>query len=142
MQQTQKRCFHCGRSLAACVQGGGCDCCNYCSILSNLLGETVEPKKRTEVRDVFLLLFVLLTAALAILMYYWKDETIQLVRQAESVLRKLYLRVCCLPMSSFSVEDEDRNDGVGLGLPNSGWGEVLLTSSPNRYRRSFSSHGE
>ena len=142
MQQTQERCFHCRRSLAACVQSGGYDCCNYCSILSNLLGETVEPKKRTEVRDVFLLLFVLLTVALAILMYYWKDETIQLVHQAESVLRKLYLRVCCLSMSSFSVENEERIDVVGFGLPNSGRGEVLFAPPPNRYRRSHSSHGE
>ncbi|KAK8805173.1 hypothetical protein WA588_000116 [Blastocystis sp. NMH] len=105
LQQTQKRCFHCGRYLASCAQSGGYDCCNYCCILSNLLSETKEPKENTEVRDVFLLLFVVITVVLAILMYYWKDEAIQLVRQAESVLRKLYLLVCYLPMSSFFDSD-------------------------------------
>lgn len=88
----------------------------------------------------FLLLFVAVTAALAIIMYYWKDEAIQLVHQAESVLRQLYLPVCCLPMSSFFVEDEEMIDSLGLGLPNSGGGKVLLTPPPNRYRRRWGPH--
>ena len=140
MQQTQKRCFHCGRYLASCVQSGGYDCCNYCCILSNLLSETKEPTKNTEVRDVFLLLFVVITVVLAVLMYYWKDEAIQFVRQAESVLRKLYLLVCYLPMSSYLVKDQVMFDSLGLGLPDSCGGNVLLTPSPNGHRRRRGSH--
>ena len=142
MQQTQKRCFHCGRYLASCAQSGGYDCCNYCCILSNLLSETKEPKENTEVRDMFLLLFVVITVVLAVLMYYWKDEAIQLVRQAESVLRKLYLLVCYLPMSSVFVKNQMTIDSLGLRLSDGRGGKVLRSPSPNGNRRRRGSHSE
>ena len=108
MQQTQKRCFHCGRYLASCAQSGGYDCCNYCCILSNLLSETKEPKENTEVRDVFLLLFVVITVVLAVLMYYWKDEAIQLVRQAVGAKEAIF--ACLLPTHVFFLCKKPNDD--------------------------------
>ena len=109
---------------------------------SNLLSETKEPKENTEVRDMFLLLFVVITVVLAVLMYYWKDEAIQLVRQAESVLRKLYLLVCYLPMSSFFVKNQMTIDSLGLRLSDGRGGKVLRSPSPNGNRRRRGSHSE
>lgn len=109
MQQTQKRCFHCGRYLASCAQSGGYDCCNYCCILSNLLSETKEPKENTEVRDVFLLLFVVITVVLAVLMYYWERRS-HSIGTSGRVGAKEAIFACLLPTHVFFLCKKPNDD--------------------------------
>lgn len=79
---TDNTCFHCGRKLSECSTDQDEPGCNYCGILRNLLHEHFEfAEGKPSIIDgtvVFLIVFILLSIAFAIIIYNWRNDTLSL----------------------------------------------------------------
>ena len=106
---SQVTCFHCGRKLSE-IGSNPEDCgCSYCSILSNILKDAPVETKESSIDGSVLLLFVfiVLSIALAIFVYNWRDEAFYMLDDVKKRINLIFY-TCLFPsffhsMSEFSV---------------------------------------
>lgn len=92
---TDTTCFHCGRPLSESPNNKEETGCNYCSILTHLLCKNqINIQAVSDDSMLFLIVFVLLSIALAIVVYNWRDDTVSLALGIKEKVSSYILRVC------------------------------------------------
>lgn len=109
VKMTDNACFHCGRQLSECSTDQDEPGCNYCGILRNLLRDYADLSEgKPSIVDgtvVFLIVFILLSIAFAIIVYNWRNDTLSLALDVKQKVES-FIYPCLLSNYFHFIIDE------------------------------------